>query len=460
MAAVISDIPIDSSRFYPKHTMLASSAQQRSPPKTQYLQLVNSLDVPSSPLPKPTSLSEDTPPPSASRILVCSAKDSDHDEDAKEFVTIQPDIQSLSTRPSFRFMSQENYGVSASYVGRVAQYYMQNTRLKNASSPSLGSTRNIILARPPGSSDDFKRYIGNIVNVRDLEHIQEFAFESFSSRRRTVGQPNTTRYEISSMPITDIIEMVACLLSRIMASNDRQRRRMNDHTIRSSGNSKSVYEPSSSVLSFHGKNVPGITIFNYLSRIHKYCPTTYEVFLSLLVYFDRMTERVNIAPAYVSERDEATSENSLIDLEESTLMDNNATASQHGIDSKPDSETRPCTSKSSTRRNVEDSVQSRHFVVDSFNIHRLVIAGVTCASKFFSDVFYTNSRYAKVGGLSLAELNHLELQFLLLNDFRLSVSIEELEIYGTMLVEFYGREVIASRSSTSRNLVTSPKTPS
>ena len=37
-----------------------------------------------------------------------------------------------------------------------------------------------------------------------------------------------------------------------------------------------------------------------------------------------------------------------------------------------------------------------YFVVDSFNIHRLIIAGVTCASKFFSDVFYTNSRYAKV----------------------------------------------------------------
>ena len=39
---------------------------------------------------------------------------------------------------------------------------------------------------------------------------------------------------------------------------------------------------------------------------------------------------------------------------------------------------------------------SHFFVVDSFNIHRLVIAAVTCASKFFSDVFYTNSRYAKV----------------------------------------------------------------
>jgi prophage maintenance system killer protein len=39
----------------------------------------------------------------------------------------------------------------------------------------------------------------------------------------------------------------------------------------------------------------------------------------------------------------------------------------------------------------------------------------------------------------------LELQFLLLNDFRLSVPVEELEAYGTMLVEFYAREVIAQR---------------
>jgi len=51
----------------------------------------------------------------------------------------------------------------------------------------------------------------------------------------------------------------------------------------------------------------------------------------------------------------------------------------------------------------------------------------------------------QVGGLPLAELNHLELQFLLLNDFRLSVPVEELEAYGTMLVEFYAREVISQR---------------
>lgn len=52
----------------------------------------------------------------------------------------------------------------------------------------------------------------------------------------------------------------------------------------------------------------------------------------------------------------------------------------------------------------------------------------------------TNMR--QVGGLPLVELNHLELQFLLLNDFRLAVPLEEMEAYGTMLVEFYAREVV------------------
>lgn len=49
--------------------------------------------------------------------------------------------------------------------------------------------------------------------------------------------------------------------------------------------------------------------------------------------------------------------------------------------------------------------------------------------------------------MPLAELNNLELQFLLLNDFRLSVPVEELEAYGTMLVEFYAREIIAQQQA-------------
>lgn len=50
--------------------------------------------------------------------------------------------------------------------------------------------------------------------------------------------------------------------------------------------------------------------------------------------------------------------------------------------------------------------------------------------------------------MPLVELNHLELQFLLLNDFRLAVPVEDLEAYATMLVEFYAREVVAKQAAT------------
>lgn len=85
-----------------------------------------------------------------------------------------------------------------------------------------------------------------------------------------------------------------------------------------------------------------------------------------------------------------------------------------------------------------DSVSDR-----AADIHRLLIAGVAVASKFYSDVFYTNSRYSKVGGLPLAELNTLELQFLCLNDFRLLVPVDELERYGTQLLMWAGMEDLA-----------------
>ena len=57
------------------------------------------------------------------------------------------------------------------------------------------------------------------------------------------------------------------------------------------------------------------------------------------------------------------------------------------------------------------------------------------------DVFYTNSRYAKVGGLPSHELNQLELQFLLLNDFLLVIPPDEMQRYGDRLLGYWeGKE--------------------
>lgn len=187
-----------------------------------------------------------------------------------------------------------------------------------------------------------------------------------------------------------LLRLLASLLHQIASANDKLRSTQSPSTADAvaphpddgthhspiwetlTSASKESFSTPSSCLTFHARNIPTISLEAYLLRILKYCPTTNEVFLSLLVYFDRMSK-------------------------------------------------------------LAFDITGKTFAIDSYNVHRLVIAGVTVASKFFSDVFYTNSRYAKVGGLPQSELNQLELQFLLLNDFRLSISLEEMQRYAEQL---------------------------
>jgi hypothetical protein len=458
MAAVISDFVSDSSRFHHNHrTMIAGSGQQLSPAGSQYRQRSKSrAEPPPSPRPEPMIVAAGTPPPSTTARAIPQEPAEDVADRTGSVKTeppsppssSSPHLDSYNTRQQ-RFTSQDNFAQpSAPFVGTSPPHNVPlDPRTRTTISPS---TSYLSFTRPARSLDDVRKYGGNTIKVRDLAHIQSFATEDFlsyrgqSGRRRTADDP-TLKYEISGMPITDIIEMVAGLLTKITTTNDRQHENL--HRPLPSGDNVNMTGLSSSVLAFHGKNVPSITILSYLSRIHKYCPTTYEVFLSLLVYFDRMTERVNAAPIQSLNRDAMDQENSRpssgYSVEGSDLADS-PPSSRSVPEIHADIEKAQYTHVSASENNTAFPL-SHFFVVDSFNIHRLVIAGVTCASKFFSDVFYTNSRYAKVGGLPLAELNHLELQFLLLNDFRLSVPVEELEAYGTMLVEFYAREVIAQR---------------
>ncbi|KAM4055183.1 cyclin domain-containing protein [Hirsutella rhossiliensis] len=308
-----------------------------------------------------------------------------------------------------------------------------------------------------------------VVHVRDLAHVQTLAGpRKLGANGPGVAPAPHTKYEISAMPMGDIIEMVAALLTKITTTNDLQHDALQRNAAHQQQASQTTDSPggsnmsplSHSVLAFHGKNVPAITILSYLSRIHKYCPTTYEVFLSLLVYFDRMTERVNdmvvkaddaTAQSHPSRQDSAMSDDappaaSDADESDSDLADDD---NDEQVANSADAPSRQQSGRVITVPEMQSGAAGpvTCFVVDSFNIHRLIIAGVTCASKFFSDVFYTNSRYAKVGGLPLAELNHLEIQFLVLNDFRLAVPVEDLEAYATMLVEFYAREVIEQRAA-------------
>ncbi|KAK9133568.1 hypothetical protein Scep_013096 [Stephania cephalantha] len=69
----------------------------------------------------------------------------------------------------------------------------------------------------------------------------------------------------------------------------------------------------------------------------------------------------------------------------------------------------------------------------SLNVHRLLVTSVMVASKVLDDVHYNNSFYARVGGVSNAELNRLELEMLFLLDFGVVVSSRIFESYCLVL---------------------------
>lgn len=72
------------------------------------------------------------------------------------------------------------------------------------------------------------------------------------------------------------------------------------------------------------------------------------------------------------------------------------------------------------------------------NIHRLLLAAVMVAAKFFDDTYYSNRHYAKVGGVRVAELNLLEAQFLSLLAFDLFVPAEEYNRYRSDVLAAFG----------------------
>lgn len=74
------------------------------------------------------------------------------------------------------------------------------------------------------------------------------------------------------------------------------------------------------------------------------------------------------------------------------------------------------------------------FTISSLTVHRFLITSATVASKGLSDSFWTNSTYARVGGVSLKELALLELEFLWRVEWRIVPQPEVLEDYYRSLI--------------------------
>merc|ERR1712232_1477847 len=65
--------------------------------------------------------------------------------------------------------------------------------------------------------------------------------------------------------------------------------------------------------------------------------------------------------------------------------------------------------------------------------HRLLLISVMIAAKFHDDVFYDNSYYARVGGVSVKEVNALEARMLELLNWRTQVTPEEYQFYYSLV---------------------------
>lgn len=75
------------------------------------------------------------------------------------------------------------------------------------------------------------------------------------------------------------------------------------------------------------------------------------------------------------------------------------------------------------------------FTINSLTVHRFLIAAATVAAKGLCDVFWTNSTYAKVGGVSKKELALLELELLTKIEWRIVPNPEKLGDYYRSVVE-------------------------
>ena len=70
------------------------------------------------------------------------------------------------------------------------------------------------------------------------------------------------------------------------------------------------------------------------------------------------------------------------------------------------------------------------FQLNYYNIHKLILASMVVSIKYNEDDYFSNKFYAKVGGVSINEIDTLEYAFLILIDFKLYVSEELFQKYS------------------------------
>ena len=68
-----------------------------------------------------------------------------------------------------------------------------------------------------------------------------------------------------------------------------------------------------------------------------------------------------------------------------------------------------------------DRICCNNFIINYYNIHKILLVSVVFAIKYNEDNYYTNSYYSKIGGIKINEFNALEKEFAQIIDFQFYV---------------------------------------
>lgn len=85
---------------------------------------------------------------------------------------------------------------------------------------------------------------------------------------------------------------------------------------------------------------------------------------------------------------------------------------------------------------IDKICENSNLQLTMFNIHRLVFACLIVAIKYNEDDYYSNEYYAKVGGITLKELNLLEYNILILLDFNVFIDDLVYESYENQIKDY------------------------
>ena len=83
-----------------------------------------------------------------------------------------------------------------------------------------------------------------------------------------------------------------------------------------------------------------------------------------------------------------------------------------------------------------------HLAISPYNMHRIFVTAMLVSTKYHEDKYFNNAYWAKIAGVSLYEMNRLELKVLFLLDFNLFVSSEEYAQFRDLI----RKDVVSAKS--------------